>query len=298
MPGNEQLFHVKDRWRRCLLGVLCVGLFGRCVQSADAPGTVGDRTVSTQVDVADDEQNGSAPRVAAATSPGTEHPLKPAIRLAQTSLTKLEAIHDYETTFLKRERVDGRLVEHTMHMKLREKPFSVYLKFGVPYAGREILYVEGQNAGNLWAHEGSGLRALIGTVSLDPHGSEAMNENRYPIMTIGMRNMLGKVIEQWQLESDYGEIDVKFYPSAKLQGRPCHVAEASHPRPRRQFKFHRTRLYIDSESGLPIRVEQYGFPTASESDPPLDELYDYGNLRTNVGLKDSDFDRENPDYSF
>ncbi len=298
MRGNEKLFRATSCRMGCLLGMLFVGLIGRCVHSADAPGKVEDAATSVPIEVTEDGQTDTAPTVVAATTKGGEHPLQPAIRLAQSSLTKLESIKDYEATLLKRERVDGRLVEHTMHVKFREQPFSVYLKFGEPYAGREILYVEGQNAGKMWAHEGSGLRALVGTVSLDPHGSEAMNENRYPIMTIGMRKLLEKIIEQWKLESEYGEIDVKLYPDAKLRGRPCMVVEASHPRPRRQFKFHKTRLYIDDETRLPVRAEQYGFPTAAESDPPVDEFYDYGNLRTNVGLKDGDFDRENPSYSF
>jgi len=294
------MFRLKGHWRRrCLLCVLFTGLLGRCVSGDDVPAPAAALTDPVPVGAADEGKAGSsAPKVAAATTEASEHPLMPAIRIAQDSLTKLQAIDDYETTLLKRERVNGRLVEHTLHMKLREKPFSVYLKFGEPCAGREILFVDGQNGGKMLAHEGSGLRALVGTISLDPQGAEVMNENRYPITMIGMRKMLETVTEQWKQESIYGEIDVKFYPHAKLHGHSCKVIESSHPRPRRQFKFHKTRLYIDDETGLPIRVEQYGFPITAGSKPPLDELYEYGNLRTNAGLTDLDFDRRNPDYSF
>jgi len=304
MSGSEKMCRRKDRWRlRCLLGVLFVGLQGRCVSSDDAPpsASLRDRVPVQASDSEGSDDNttgGTAPRVVAAATGGTEHSLMPAIRLAQSSLTKLQAIDDYETTLLKRERVNGRLVEHTMHMKLREKPFSVYLKYGEPHVGREILYIDGQNAGKMWAREGSGLRALVGPVLLDPRGAEAMDDNRYPITMIGMRKLLETVIEQWKLESVYGEIDVKFYPNAKLRGRACKVVEASHPRRRRQFKFQKTRLYVDDETRLPIRVEQYGFPDIEGGDSPLDELYDYANLRTNAGLTDRDFDRKNPKYSF
>ncbi len=298
------MIRLKGSWRlRCLLGVLFVGLQSRCVTGDDAPASE-SLTEAVPVQTSRGEESGdrttggTAPRVVAAAIGGAEHPLIPAIRLAQSALTKMQAIDDYETTFLKRERVNGRLVEHTMHMKLREKPFSVYLKYGEPYVGREILFIDGQNGGKMWAHEGSGLRALVGTVSLDPQGAEAMDGNRYPITMIGMRNLLETIIDQWKQESVYGEIDVKFYPDAKLRGRACKVVEASHPRRRRQFKFQKTRLYVDDETKLPIRVEQFGFPETEGGEPPLDELYEYSNLHTNVGLTDRDFDRKNPKYSF
>ena len=156
--------------------------------------------------------------------------------------------------------MNGKLVKQSMQMRFRDKPFSVYLNFAGDVAGREILFVQGKNGNQIQAHEGSGLKSLVGTVSLATDGVEAMQENRYPITMIGMRKMLETVLAQWQEETKYGEIDVKFYPEAKLGGRPCQVIESSHPQPRRQFKFHMTRLFIDAQTKLPVRVEQYGFP--------------------------------------
>jgi hypothetical protein len=113
-----------------------------------------------------------------------------------------------------------------------------------------------------------------------------------------MRHMLQSVIDQWTFESRYGEIDVKFYPHAKLRGQTCEVIESTHPRPRRQFRFQMTRLYLDGETRLPVRVEQHGFPPSPGGASPLEELYEYGSLRTNVDLTDKDFDRANPNYAF
>ncbi|MBX3437026.1 MAG: DUF1571 domain-containing protein [Planctomycetaceae bacterium] len=230
-----------------------------------------------------------APRVVAAALPDGEHPLAPAIRLAQGTLTRLQAIDDYEATFLRRERAGGQTVEHTVHLKVREKPLSLYLKYGEPHLGRQLLFVQGENENQVLIH--------------DPQGTSSPNAkgagvDPSTVIELGMRQRLEKVIGQWKYETAYGECDVQFYPEAKLRGLSCEVIESSHPRPRRQFPFHKTRLYIDAETHLPIRFEQYAFSETPEQTPPLVEFHEYLNLRTNVGLSDADFDRRNPNYSF
>jgi hypothetical protein len=227
-----------------------------------------------------------------------EHPLKPAIRVAQTCLDTLEHVDDYECHLTKRELINGRLNTQVMHMRFREKPFSLYCKFGEPYAGREVLYVAGQNDGMMLAHEGSGVRSLFGTVSIPLNGPEATKENRHPLTDAGLRNMVRLMIRQWELESEFGEISVQYYPDARLGDTPCRVIESSHPQPRRQFAFHLQRLYIHAETNLPIRVENYGWPSQPGAQPPLIEEYTYRNIRTNVGFTDRHFDRNCPDYNF
>jgi len=251
--------------------------------------------------VACGEENGGSPSLGSTSdnSPNVqdEHPLTPAIALAKNSLQKLADVRDYECLLTKREWIGGELKTQKMKLRLREEPFSVYMKFGEPQAGREVLYVDGQYGGKIVAHEGSGLAALI-TVNLDPTGADAMAENRYPITSVGLQNMLTLLTEQWQLESKYGEIDVKHYPQAQIGKTACIVIEASHPNPRKQFRFHLTRLYLDAETDLPIRLENYAWPRRAGDDPQLVEEYTYDQLRTNVGLTARDFDRENPNYGF
>lgn len=232
-----------------------------------------------------------------ASSQTREHPLRPAIRIARGSLEKLQSVRDYEAVLTKRERINGELQHEVMRIKFREEPFSVYLKFGGENAGREVLYVEGRNQNNILAHEGSGLKALVGTVSLAPTSPEVLAASRHSITDIGLRNMLRMIIERWEDEADYGEVEVQYYHNARLGERACLVVECTHPRPRRQFRFHMTRLFIDKETQLPVRVENYGFPMAGAM-APLEEEYTYSELRTNVGLTGTDFDRNNPSYAF
>jgi hypothetical protein len=115
---------------------------------------------------------------------------------------------------------------------------------------------------------------------------------------IGMRKMLDRVIAQWEHEARYAETEVQYYPNARLGDLELKAIESKHPQPRKQFKFHMTRLYLHKQSQLPVRVEQYDFPKKNGDSPPLAEEYTYLKLRTNIGLTDHDFDIKNPNYAF
>ncbi|WP_145029736.1 DUF1571 domain-containing protein [Caulifigura coniformis] len=226
------------------------------------------------------------------------HPLAPALKLARASRKSLDSVRDYQCVFIKRELLNGAVVTQTMEMKFREEPFSVYLKNQEPNPGREILFVYGQNDNKLLAHEGSGLKSLVGTVPLAIDAPQVRAENRHPITEIGMRKLIDKVIAQWEYEGQFGETNVQYYPDAKIGGMSCPAIECTHPQPRRQFPFHVTRLYIDAQANLPVRIENYGYPAASGQEPPLVEEFTYVKVRTNVGLANEDFSAKNPAYKF
>ena len=93
------------------------------------------------------------------------HPLDKALKMARESLAHIERdVADYTCTLVKRERVSGELLDHEfMTCKVRHEraadgrsvPFSVYLAFRKPdhMRGREVVYVDGENAGKLIAHQ-------------------------------------------------------------------------------------------------------------------------------------------------
>jgi hypothetical protein len=147
-------------------------------------------------------------------------------------------------------------------------------------------------------HEASGVKSIAGTIPLDLNSPLVMAENRHQITDIGINRLLQLVLEQWELESKFQESVVKYFPNAKLGEISCEVIENSHPTPRKQFKYHITRLFIDKQSRLPIRVENWGFPQQQGQHPPLVEEYTYTNIRVNVGFKDIQFDTRNPEYGF
>ncbi len=230
------------------------------------------------------------------------HPLEPALALANRGLAQLKStIKDYSCTIVKRERIDGKLNEHEyMFAKVRHEPFSVYLYFLAPDAvkGQEVIYVEGRNDGNMLAHAGSGVRAMVGTVSLKPNGALAMQGNRYAITEIGVENLAKRLVEVAEHDKQFGECDVQFFPNAKVNGRVCTCVQVVHPVPRRNFRFHLARVFIDDELLIPIRYEAYDWPHEEGGQPVLMEEYTYMNVKINNGFTDADFDPKNTAYKF
>lgn len=228
-----------------------------------------------------------------------EHPLDPAIRLAMKSYDTTSKVKDFEGIFIKREKVGRRMQPtQTMKIKFRENPLSVYLNFQKPHAGREVIYFQGRNGNQILAHE-TGIKGLVGTISLQPNSPQAMDESRYPITTIGIRKMLFQILKQWKEERQINAgVNVKYFPDAKLGNMQCKVLETSYSQKQPGLRFQMTRLYIDKATNLPVRVEQYDWPTRRNSKPELVEEYTYTNIRTNAGLNDADFDPKNPAYNF
>jgi len=230
------------------------------------------------------------------------HPLQPALELAQKGLGELRAkIKDYSCTVVKRERIDGKLGEHEyMFAKIRHEPFSVYLYFLAPdtVKGQEVIYVDGKNDGNMLAHAGSGVRALVGTVSVKPQSMLAMQGNRYAITELGVENLAKRLVEVAEHDKQFGECEVNFYPNAKVNGRICTCVQVVHPVPRRNFRFHLARVFIDDEYTIPVRYEAYDWPQEAGGQPVLMEEYTYMNVKVNNGFTDADFDPKNTAYKF
>ncbi len=228
---------------------------------------------------------------------GAAHPLAPAFKPALKGLETLAGIKDYEALFVRKELVAGVLVSSQIALKLRHDPFSVYLKFIEPSAGREVIFVEGKNDGKLLVHE-TGIAALAGTLSLDPKGSMAMNGNRYPVTMIGLRTMTETVIEKWLAVKDEKDIKVNVYPNATIGDLSCRVVETNLAKPAGDLPQQTVRLYLEKATGIPVRVQSLGFPAKTGDKQETIEDYFYSKLKTNVGLSDKDFDVENPAYGF
>jgi hypothetical protein len=258
-----------------------------------------------------DEQVEPANLQTPAAEPRSDHPFAPAVKRAKASLAAMAAIKDYSAVMVKQERINGKLNEmEFMHAKIRNEPFSVYLRFLAPknVRDREVIYIAGQNDGNLIAHESPnrgliGILAqskLVGPTSLAPKSTLAMIGNRYPITEIGLLNLTKRLIEVGEHDMRYPSEEAKatYHPNAKVEGRDCEAYVFVHPVKSKDFTFHRAEVFIDKELNLPIRYASYDWPEAAGETPPLIETYTYTRLKLNVGLKDEDFDVKNPKYKF
>ncbi len=238
-----------------------------------------------------------------------EHPLHEVIDFAKQRLQFIRAnVKDYTCYLVKRERIDGHLLpsEH-MFVKFRAPqetsdasvPFSIYLRFLAPgrMKEREVLYVEGENEDEMVVRKG-GRRSPFLTMLIDPNGRMAMRENKYPIHAFGFDNLISRLIEVAQNETQYGEFHLQLIEGAKVDGRSCKVYEFTHPVRRSHFRYHLARIFIDEKLGIPIRYASYDWPESPDQEPPLLEEYTYRDVKLNVGLTDETFDRKNPEYKF
>lgn len=231
-----------------------------------------------------------------------EHPLMPALRWADKGLKQVqENVQDYSAFLVKQERIGGELQPpQTLFVKIRHEPFSAYTKFVKPdkLAGQEALYVAGANDGKMWAHTTGIRNTLVGTVSLKPTSPFAMEGQRYPITEIGFQNLVRRLLEVGLEDSKYGECEVRFLDNAKINDRTCLCIEVKHPVPRKNFRFHIARIYVDKEMNLPIRYEAWDWPREQGGEPELLEAYTYLNIKINNGFTNADFDPRNPSYQF
>src|SRR5580704_17837484 len=80
------------------------------------------------------------PNSASVADGSANHQLLPFIQLARTSRDAVLAAKDYEAIFTKQELVGRNLFYGRMVIKLRQDPFSVYLRFIDQNKGREVMY--------------------------------------------------------------------------------------------------------------------------------------------------------------
>jgi hypothetical protein len=226
-----------------------------------------------------------------------EHPLMPVLRWAKEGLPAIEALADYSATLVRRERVRGKLSGYEyMAIKIRHDPFSVYAYFQSPASikGQEVIYISGQNEGNMWAHKAR----MAVTMSIHPEGMVAMSGRNYPLTEIGLVNLVRRLVEVGQEDVHYDGCEVKYFTGAKVSQRPCTVIQVVHPTRRDVFRFHLARVFVDDELKVPIRYEAYDWPREAGGEPELLEEYTYLNLKLNNGFTDEDFSTLNPAYHF
>ena len=245
------------------------------------------------------------------------HELDPLLDFARKALQNhLDNHQDYTAVLVKRENVGGKLTpECKMALKLKygvateetgpSRPVSAYLKSLEPksQAGREVIWVQGQNDNKLKAHEAG----LLGMVSVDlmPESRLAMIGNRYPITEIGIEKLLRKLIERGERDRQMGPATVRTIENAEIDGRKCRLMEIVHESPTAvvdgktvEFEFNLAQIYIDEEQLIPLKYASFGWPKKLNGSPELLEEYSYLNLKFNVGLTEKDFDSKNSAYRF
>ena len=221
-----------------------------------------------------------------------ESPLDVPLRIIARAQASYQEVNDYACLFVKRERVHNQLQpENLVAMRVRTRPFSVDLQWLKPndMTGQEACYVAGRNGGQMRVRS-SGLLGTVGFVSLDTNDPRVLENSRHSITEAGIGNVISRFSEGWNMERSVNKtrVQVAEYDYNK---RHCYRVETVHPdNSDRVFLFYRSVVYFDKENNLPIRVENYDWPTKqNDAAGNLVESYSYADLKINIRLKDDVF---------
>ena len=220
----------------------------------------------------------------------------------------LETVSDYTTTFSKQEYVGGELSENqVINLKCRHKPFSVYMKWVVGDKGQELLYVNGQNDNKMLVKMGGLKGRLVPTLKLDPTGSLAMQESRYPITKAGILALAETIIGFRNKDLDENlNTECVMLSGQKFDGKDCYCFIAHFANAKESDIYRKSVIYIDQKTCLPIFVRGFGWPeeglaTASPEeldDKTLIESYSFTDINTKSELATSEFSKGNKNYRF
>ena len=227
-------------------------------------------------------------------NPAMAEPLR-LVALAEDAIAR---VRDYQCVLVKREFLDGALQPYQfILLKVRHRPFSVYMRWLHPRAGREVIFAPELHGFKIIAHE-VGVKGVVGTLEIDPNSSRARQESRHPITHIGIANLIRKIRYRWQRAAQDPQYRVEIKPNARVGDRTCILVKTFSPPNPRRYEYYRARVFFDRQHRLPIRVEAYGWPTRTAPEGVLLEEYTYDKLRLNVGLTNLDFSPNNPAYNF
>jgi hypothetical protein len=226
------------------------------------------------------------------TSESLSADLSEALELAKAAREKLKGVAGYRATYLRDERIENELQQNYLKLTVRHEPFSVLMEWVEPKSkkGRKAAYVEGKNDGKMRVKVG------ILTLSLDLEESIKRKESRHTLVEAGLKNMVEKLVGSWEEElagkdttARYSDAVVEVILSGKQHSYPCRMVETVHAAGSKdKYAFWKTRVYFSTETGLPVRMEGYDWPSNGAPEGLLLERYSY----LDVDLKATPGDKE------
>jgi hypothetical protein len=233
-----------------------------------------------------------APAASAQKDKAPAHPLDEPLELVAKAKDAFAKVKDYSCRLVKRERLEGELSpNHVIDLKVRNDPFSVSMVWQEPkdLAGQEVVYAAGKYDGKMRVKPG-GLLGSVGFLSLPIDDARTRKTSKHKVTEAGIGNLIEKCESGWKMERKLKVTTVKVAPYVYAKRR-CTRVELTHSgKAGGQIKHYKNVVLFDEKTSLPIRVENYGWPEDDET-PPLIESFSYVNLRLNVGLEDSAFER-------
>ena len=215
---------------------------------------------------------------------------------------RLNKVDAYTATLHKQERLKGKLgPEQTVDLKVRHRPFSVYMKFLAPQAGKEVVYAEGHHDNKMIAHAGGFARLLVPRLAVAPDHPLALADSRHAITEAGLSNLTARLIGFRKLDLEDQEAETVLDRVTDTKSRVRFRSVHFHPRYHEDRPYARVEVLYDPDSFIPVDIRSFDWPEkgmAGAGGLQLAEHYGYENLSLDVPLTAIDFDPANPAYQF
>lgn len=197
---------------------------------------------------------------------------------------------DFVGHIVRQERVNGTLqAEQTGEIRVRTSPFAIDVKMLAPKtaSGWETAYMAGRKTDFL-RYRPNGTSSMQSLKLDDP---KALANTRHSIQETGLSAILTRAEKMVAVEKKARNPVQIVVGEYKFEEKACMRYEIFCEKPHTLRYAARAVLYIDKETKLPVRWEAYDSPKQGEPTGALLESISFVNLKFNVGLTDSAFDK-------
>lgn len=220
------------------------------------------------------------------------NPLDEPIAWLMDARRNFTQVRNYTCTLVKRERVRGIMQEQNVILfSAKVEPFSIYMKWVAPHkmAGQEVVFVKGRNR-NMMRVKAKGIIGLgTGFVNIEPNDRRVMEHSRHNILEAGLGNMIEENLKNLQAARFINKTKVRI-DKYSFDKRECVRIESVNLERHPQFYCHRSILYLEKESKLPMRLENYDWPVGSAPGDLMEE-FSYADLHFNVDMREELFNK-------
>lgn len=281
----------------------------------DADPSSADPVAAPKVETAGAESlpaDSSAPAISVPAAPAAgvvlsdQEAVQYCLFLLENGARYLESIPNYAVTFGKQERINGDLSEsQIIDMKVQHSPkFSVYMKWKNGDAGRQVLYSEEYEDGQMVVKLGGIKGRLLPALKLDPRGDRAMSESRYPVTEAGILGMLKQITTHRRNDLNRGHgVHCRRLPNQTFDERNCICIEFEYTGKEHSEIYRKSIILIDARHHIPVMARNYtwareaeGLTPAQLDEQTLIENYSFTSINFGAELIAEEFRRDNPKY--
>lgn len=228
----------------------------------------------------------------------------PALRRCRELLSaaerKLDSAPTMTAVFQKQERIDGDMKPmNVMDLKVRREPLGIYMKWQTPDAGQELIWRHGAFDGKIVVCPAGWRRKVMPMVKIDPNGDMAMAVSRRPVTNIGIWNFAKRLNET--IASDVvldPDQKISMTGGDKVGENECYRFTFENPKRTDRAVFQKMVILVDRKLEVPVAFELYSWTAGDAPKGQLEESYLFRDLTLDVPLSETDFDHQNPAYSF